>query len=68
MFLTAEEVRQLTGYRFKSLQRRWLEEQGLPFKVSKDGRPVLLRATIFKAFKCKTGDDIGTNEPNFDAM
>ncbi len=44
MFLTADELRALTGYQKPVLQRRWLAETGYSFEVRCDGRPVVSRA------------------------
>ncbi len=43
MFLTAEELRELTGYQKPALQRCWLAENGYSFDVRCDGRPVVSR-------------------------
>ncbi len=44
MFLTTENLRDLTGYRKPALQIRWLAENGYSFDVRGDGRPVVSRA------------------------
>ena len=44
MFLTADELRELTGYQKPVLQRRWLAENGYSFDVRGDGKPVVSRA------------------------
>lgn len=46
LFLTDDELRQLTGRAFKSRQIAWLKEQGLPFRVNATGHPVVARAVI----------------------
>ena len=43
MFLTTEELRDLTGYQKPALQLRWLAENGYSFDVRCDGRPVVSR-------------------------
>ena len=43
MFLTANQLKDLTGYRKPALQRRWLAENGYSFDVRADGRPVVSR-------------------------
>jgi len=42
MFLTADNLRELTGYRKPKLQRRWLAQNGYKFDVRGDGRPAVL--------------------------
>ena len=44
MFLTAEELRDLTGYLKPALQRGWLASNGYSFDVRADDRPVVSRA------------------------
>ena len=44
MFLTIEELCQLSGYRKPALQSRWLAENGYSFDVRADGKPVVSRA------------------------
>ena len=44
MFLTAKELRELTGYLKPAYQRRWLAANGLSFDVRRDGRPVVSRS------------------------
>lgn len=44
MFLTAEELRELTGYQVPAHQKRWLSDRGWVFVVSAFGRPKVSRA------------------------
>ena len=44
MFLTTEQLRELTGYQKPALQRYWLAEHGYSFDVRCDGRPVVSRS------------------------
>jgi hypothetical protein len=46
MFLTAEELVQLTGYKRPSCQLTWLKRARLPHFVSRGGRPVVLRSEL----------------------
>ena len=43
MFLTADQLRELTGYQKPALQRRWLADNGFSFEVRCDGRPMVSR-------------------------
>ena len=43
MFLTTEQLYQLTGYKKPALQRRWLAGNGYSFDVRRDGKPVVSR-------------------------
>ena len=44
MFLTADQLRDLTGYKKPALQRRWLADNGFSFEVRSDGRPIVSRS------------------------
>lgn len=46
MFLTRDEVAELTGRKVKSLQIKHLQTLGLPFWVNADDAPVVPRSAI----------------------
>lgn len=46
MFLTADELAELTGRRIKSKQIEALRRMGLPFHVNAVGKPVVSAAAI----------------------
>jgi len=46
LFLTDEEIATLTGRRLKSKQIEWLRKEGIPFRTSATGHPVVTRSTI----------------------
>lgn len=46
LFLTDEEMQQLTGYARKSKQVAWLKAQGIPFRPNATGHPVVTRTAI----------------------
>lgn len=48
MFLTAEELAQLTGYRPCQRARtcRWLDDHGIAYTINRLGDPVVLRSVI----------------------
>jgi len=49
MFLTRDELTELTGYKKRPGQIRWLAERGYKFEIGRDGRPRVLRAVIIQA-------------------
>jgi hypothetical protein len=49
LFLTTDEVEDLTGYQRPSCQVRQLQEYGLRFFVAADGRPRVVRAAIMQS-------------------
>lgn len=46
LFLDDAELVQLTGWRLKSRQIRWLKDEGIPFRVNATGHPVVTRAAV----------------------
>ena len=69
MFLSADQLQQLTGYRKPTLQRRWLLDNGYHFDVRADGRPVVLVAQVTaRQLKDLRGLPGVSEEPNFEAL
>lgn len=68
MFLTAQELRGLTGYQKPSLQRRWLTEHGYRFEVRADGRPAVLIAQVEARQRPVLGRSTTGTGPNWDAL
>ena len=48
MFLTPEELQQLTGYEPNQRKRicRWLDQHGIPHQENRLGDPVVLRSDV----------------------
>lgn len=46
LFLTADELAELTGRRLKSRQIYWLRAEGIPFRVNATGHPVVTRLSV----------------------
>lgn len=46
MFLTAEELHELTGYTQRARQIAQLRKMGVPFFVNAAGRPVVVKAAL----------------------
>ncbi|GAB6386945.1 DUF4224 domain-containing protein [Stutzerimonas marianensis] len=46
MFLSNNDVEQLTGFKKPSAQARWLEQVGLPFFKGGDGKLKVLRLAV----------------------
>jgi hypothetical protein len=65
MFLDAEELRELTGYKVAAYQARWLERRGYPFELSVMDKPRVLRAYVERRFGIVEGDGgKGVKDPN----
>ena len=63
MFLTRDEIAELTGYQRPSCMIRQLREYGVRFFVAADGYPRVTRSEI----ECRQPTRPRT-EPNFDAL
>lgn len=64
MFLTREQLLELTGYRQPGRQVAWLRKNGIEHYVRADGRPAVPAAAIAPE---PVGGQ-GRVEPNFDAI
>lgn len=53
MFLTADELADLTDRRRRDAQCAALTAMGIPFRVSADGRPKVLRAEVERLLSSK---------------
>ncbi len=62
--LTDHDLRQLTGYKRRADQRRWLTEQGIPFLVGAAGYPKVSCREIQRRLSSHRPRRV---EPNFDA-
>jgi len=55
VFLTRDELRELSGYKQKSAIARWLAENRYPFELDKDDWPKVPRIAVEARFQVKTG-------------
>lgn len=55
MFLTRDELRDLSGYKRKSDIARWLKENRYPFELDKDEWPKVPRIAVETRFQIRTG-------------
>lgn len=44
IFLTSDELQDLTGYTYSKYQREWLINEGIPFKANRHGEPKVNRS------------------------
>ena len=68
MFLSQDELRELTDLKVPKAQMRWLQRYAYPFEIAASGRPKVLREYVMKKLMCISLSAISTNEPNFDAI
>ena len=68
MFLSADDLRALTGYVKPALQRRWLLANGYKFDVRADGRPAVLVSQVEQRQAVRAEHVTSDVEPNWDAL
>jgi hypothetical protein len=68
MFMTPEQLEQLSGYVKPALQRRWLAANGFRFEVRADGRPAVLVSQVESRQQPHLGRVTSREAPNWDAL
>lgn len=68
LFLTHDEVRELTGRTRYHAQRRVLTAMRIDFRARPDGRPLVLRARAEELLGHKATPAPQTPEPNWEAL
>jgi hypothetical protein len=63
VFLSNEELRELSGYQKRSAQMRWLEAQGIAFLIGGDGVPKVLRSVVIARLGGTTPVEAKPKEP-----
>lgn len=67
IFLTQDELRELTDLKIPAAQIRWLVKHAYPFEISAIGKPKVLRSLVIERLN-KTPSPTKSNQPNFDAI
>jgi len=67
LFLTKEQLTELTGYKFHSKQALWLAENGYSFDIRSDGRPNVLHQQVIER-QCRVEPKRRRSEPNLAAL
>lgn len=68
MFLSQDELRELTDLKVPKAQMRWLTRYAYPFEIAASGKPKVLREYVMQKLMTISISAIITNEPNFDAI
>lgn len=71
LFLTRQELTELTGRMTKNAQRTVLNYMGIEYRVRPDGTLVVLRAHVERVLGGESKDDVAAHkpaEPNWSAM
>lgn len=67
IFLSQDEIRELTDLKIPKAQMRWLAKHAYPYEVSAAGKPKVLRSLVIERLN-KAHLPNKSNEPNFDAI
>lgn len=67
LFLTPEEVEQLTGFRAPARQVAWLRDKGWRFEINGNRRAIVARKYAEKMLGCGTPEE-SSYRPNFAAL
>lgn len=67
LFLSTEELKELTDLKIPKAQMRWLSKHSYPFEISATGKPKVLRSLVLERLS-NPSMKINSNEPNFDAI
>ena len=68
IFLTQEELRELTDLRIPKAQMRWLKKHDYPYEISGAGKPKVLKSFVLNRLQNISNITSIANEPNFDAI
>jgi len=68
LFLSKEQLTELTGYVRRADQRRRLGELGLPFKPGRDGVPLVLREVVESEFGLRQNAGTRRSTPDLAAL
>jgi hypothetical protein len=67
MFLTKDEVADLTGCKIRDRQMRWLASNGYKYEVGMDGVPKVLRSFVESRLGFE-GSRAQVRRPNFEVL
>ncbi len=67
LFLSPDELKELTGYQYPSRQKVWLRDRGWKFEADNLGRPKVLRAHLENQLG-GSGRRPSPKEPNLEAL
>lgn len=67
LFLSQDELRDLTDLKVPKAQIRWLTAHSFPFEIGASGKPKVLRSFLIQRLQLSMPSNNQT-EPNFDAI
>ena len=67
IFLSSQELKDLTDLKIPKAQMRWLDKNKYPYEISAAGKPKVLRSFLFNRLQ-SISNNSKISEPNFDAI
>ena len=68
LFLAADEIEILTGYKLPSHQTKWLRLKGWRFELNSNRKPIIARKYAEKMLGCASDALEAISKPNFRAL
>lgn len=65
LFLSPEDLHDLTGYKVGHYQATWLKSHGYPYELTISGKPRVLRAFVEKKLGLASADVSPQTKPDF---
>lgn len=66
LFLSRQELEEMTGYKISAKQQQWLRKEGINFAVAKSGKPKVMRSAVYDKFGAS--NEGYEEQPNFEAL
>lgn len=68
LFLSSDELRELTDLKIPKAQIRWLDKHNYPYEIGASGKPKVLRSFVMEKLNATLKRNTIIQEPNFDAI
>lgn len=68
LFLTSDELKELTDLKIPKAQIRWLDKHSYPYEIGASGKPKVLRSFVMEKLNATFKSNTNNQEPNFDAI
>ncbi|MHB1280292.1 MAG: DUF4224 domain-containing protein [Acidithiobacillus sp.] len=70
MFLDQQDLETLTGRKYRSCQRRWLDQEGIPYLISATGQIQVLKGLVERklGMAAAGAPNTGISEPRWEVF
>lgn len=68
LFISTEELQELTGFKKKSLQIQQLQRSGIPFEVNRLGAPIVLQDSVRQVLSGSNLRNYGSKSIDLEAL